>query len=113
MHIGKIIAAAVLALTGIAGTSTAASAHTVTVSATMAAASASVQRGYYRDDDRRWDRGDSRRWDRGDRRRWDRGDRRRWDRRSYNRNRYYRGGSRRVCWNEWRRGHRVAVCRRR
>lgn len=104
MRFGKIIAAAVLALTGIAGTAPAASANTVTVTASMAVASAHVQRGYYRDDDRRWDR--------GDRRRWDRGDRRRWDRRNYNR-RHYRGGSRRVCWSEWRRGDRVQVCRRR
>lgn len=96
MRFGKIIAAAVLALTGIAGTAPAASANTVTVTASMAAASAHVQRGYYRDDDRRWDRGD----------------RRRWDRRNYNR-RHYRGGSRRVCWSEWRRGDRVQVCRRR
>ena len=46
---------------------------------------------------------DDRRGYRGDRRRGYRGDRRRHNvRRSYNR---------RVCTNEWRRGHRVRICR--
>jgi hypothetical protein len=108
MRIAKIIAAAVLAFTGIAGTTTAASAAPITV----VGASAAVQDYGYGDryerryrEDRRY-RGDRNRWDRRDRH-WDRG-------RGYDRGRYYRGHrARRVCWNEWRRGHRVTVCRRR
>jgi hypothetical protein len=102
MTFGKIIAAVALAFAGIAGTSTVASANTVTVNTSMAAASASVQR-HYRDDHRRWDRGDRRRWDR----------RHRYHRPAYNRGRYYRGGPRQICRTEWRRGHRVRICRRR
>lgn len=55
-------------------------------------------------------------------RRWDRHDRHdRWERhRGWGRGRYdYRGGygygyrSRTVCWDEWRHGRRIEVCRRR
>ena len=107
MRIAKIIAAAALAFAGIAGTT--ASAAPVTV----ISASAAVQDYGYRDSQRY--RGDRDRWERRDR--WDRRDRRdrNWDRgRGYDRGRYYRGHrSHRACWNEWRRGHRVTVCRRR
>jgi Ni/Co efflux regulator RcnB len=74
MKIVRIIAAAALAFTGVAGATTAASAAPVT----LIGASAAVQ-------------------DYG-----------------YDRGRYYRGHrSHRACWNEWRHGHRVTVCRRR
>lgn len=103
MRIVKIIAAAALALTGVAGATTAASAAPVTL---IGASALAQDYGYGYRDDRRGDRGyrDDRRY-RGDRNRWDRG-------RGYDRGRYHRN-SRRACWNEWRRGHRVTVCRRR
>jgi hypothetical protein len=103
MKIANIIAAAALAITGIAG-ATAASAAPVTV----VSAAASIQGHGYRDGQRYRDRN---RWDRQDRR-WDRG-------RQYNRGRYYNRGrsyrnNRRACWTEWRRHQgRVTVCRRR
>lgn len=107
MKIVRIIAAAALTFTGVAGATTAASAAPVT----LIGASAVVQDyGYgYRDDRRYRDdwryRGDRNRWDRN---RWDRG-------RGYDRGRYYRGHrAHRVCWTEWRRYQgRVTVCRRR
>jgi hypothetical protein len=103
MRIAKIIAAAALAVTGIAGATTA------TASPVTAVAAAAVQSyGYgYRDDryrdDRRRDRED--RWDRGHHRGWDEG-------RRYNSNRYYNNRSRRVCRTEWHRySGRTTVCR--
>lgn len=109
MKIVRIIAAAALAFTGVAGATTAASAAPVT----LIGASATVQDygyGYGYRDDRRYRDG----WRyRGDRNRWDRN---RWDRgRGYDRGRYYRGHrAHRVCWTEWRRYQgRVTVCRRR
>ncbi|MBB5708978.1 hypothetical protein [Sphingomonas xinjiangensis] len=111
MKLGKILAAAALALSGVAaGASPATAAATTSIAAAssptfMAASSVSnIQR--YRDGDG-WGR-DHRRWDRRDRRGWNRG---RHDRRGYNRGRYYR--QHRACWNEWRRGRPVTVCARR
>lgn len=75
----------------------------------VGATAAQAQDWRYRDHhERRWDRHD--RHDRWDRHRgWDRG-------RHYGRAGYgngYRYRSRTVCWNEWRRGRRIEVCRRR
>ncbi|WP_084445441.1 hypothetical protein [Sphingomonas sp. TDK1] len=73
------------------------------------APAAQAQDWRYRDHhERRWDRND--RWDRHDR--WER--HRGWDRgRHHGWNRGYGYRSRTVCWDEWRRGHRIEVCRRR
>lgn len=70
------------------------------------ATAAQAQDWRYRDHhERRWDRHD--RWDRADRHRgWDRG-------RHYGWNRDYRYRGRTVCWDEWRHGRPVQVCRRR
>lgn len=70
----------------------------------VGATAAEAQDWRYRDHhERRWDRHD--RHDRG--RGWDRGRHHGWDRGGYG----YR--SRTVCWNEWRHGRRIEVCRRR
>lgn len=102
MNLAKLIAAAALATVGIASAATPVAAAPVSATSVMALAAAApaAQDWRYRDGYRDRDR---RHWDRGRHRGWDRG-------RGYDR-RYHQ--SRRVCWGEWRRGHRVTVCRRR
>lgn len=102
MPFTKLIAAASLAFVGVASATTPAAAAPAAASATLMVASAAApaaQDWRYRHHDRRWDRGRHRGWDR-----------RYYDRRYYHR-RYHH--SRRICWREWRFGHRVTVCRRR
>lgn len=73
----------------------------------VASTAAQAQDWRYRDHhERRWDRHDRHvRWDRH--RGWDRSRAYGWHRAGYG----YR--SRTVCWNEWRHGRRIQVCRRR
>ena len=98
MHFKKLIAAAALAVTAVAGSATTASA------APVSATGASVRTVSVAAAAQDWRHRDNRRWDRDRHRGWDRG-------RQYNRRHYNRG---RVCWTEYRRYQgRVTICRRR
>ncbi|WP_010543999.1 hypothetical protein [Sphingomonas elodea] len=100
MKLVQLIAAAGFAVTGLVG-----------------ATAAQAQDWRYRDGhERRWDRGD--RWDRHERwerhRGWDRGRHYGWDRgrhRGWDRGYRYRSST--VCWDEWRYGRPIQICRRR
>lgn len=103
MSFKKLIAAAALAIAGIAGSATVANAAPVTATS----ASASVLTVSLASTAQRWGDRDDRRYDRGRRNGYDRG--------RYNRGRHYNRGNRgRTCWKEWRRHQgRVTVCSRR
>lgn len=103
MHIKKLIAAAALAVAGIAGSATAANAAPIATHAGASTLTVSVAASAQRwgEDGRRYDRRDQRRYDRGHHRGWDRG---RDNRRHY---------GRRICRTEWRHHRRATVCYRR
>lgn len=103
MSFKKLIAAAALAVAGMAATAPAASAAPIAAPAGASTLAVSFDAGA-----QRWGDRDGRRWDRGHRR-YDRGHRRGWDRGRYNRRHY----GRRVCRTEWRHGRRAQVCFRR
>ena len=103
MTFKKLIAAAALAVAGIAGSATAANAAPIATHASAStltmSVSASAQRWGHRDD-----RGYGR-----DNRRFDRGHRRGWERSRHSRRHY----GRQVCRTQWRHHRPVRVCYRR